>query len=257
MKTIYTQPGNFDDLVLKPETRARLAEIISGHKPLDASGKVGLILYGPCGTGKTTAAHLLPALLDPVLAQNPCDPNRMPAFSQLFAASAGQHVMEVSVGSGNRGNSNSIALLNELDAALTSRGSSGYSYVLLHEVDQLTNEARDGLRGFMDRHYRVIYIMTTNHLNKIEASVRDRSYLLDFSDAGADAWGERCAAILRNAGLPEVPVEELARLHVAANGSAREIISSLLTAANRGNNYKVCSLNAADPATSVAISYHK
>ena len=256
MKTIYTQPGNFDELVLKPETRARLAEIISGHKPLDASGKVGLILYGPCGTGKTTAAHLLPALLDPVLAQNPCDPNRMPVFSKFFAAPAGQHVMEVSVGSGNRGTHNGTALLNELDAALSFRGPSSHSYVVLNEVDQLTNEARDGLRGFMDRHYRVIYIMTTNHLNKIEASVRDRSYLLDFSDAGADAWGQRCAAILRNSGLPEVSAEELARLHVATNGSARNIISNLVTVLNRAN-HKVRLEEAPNPATSVAISYHK
>jgi DNA polymerase III delta prime subunit len=221
------QPTSLEELVLKPSTRKMLGWIICGKYPIAANGKSGLLLYGPPGTGKTAAAKLLPRLLDPELATRP-RAKGSGLFHEFFSKS-GIMQREWSCGAGGGGKNRGISLINEIEYAITNdfRGESGFAYIILNEVDELVDEAMGSLRSLMDRHQNVVWIFTTNHLNKLELAVTDRSYVLDFGAADASEWAKRCNQILVGVNRRVLSAEEFAPLYDASKGSARFIMSRL------------------------------
>ena len=208
-------PTSIDDLVLKPNTRQMLKQIVSGQLPVGDDGQRGLLLHGINGTGKTTAAKMLPGLLDPLLDK--------PGFNGFWAS---PYVNEYQCGIG----ANGAALITQLQQTLgvwTNRGTSGYVYFILNEVDELKTDAMGSFRGLMDRYEGGFYILTTNHLNRIERGVRDRCYVLDFDAAPDCEWHKRINQIVTSNGMPPLNQSMLTALLEGTDGSARQIIPRL------------------------------
>ena len=227
-----TEPTSLAELVLKPDTRQTLEMIVNRQKPFATNDVTGLVLYGPPGTGKTTTAKLLPQLLDPCLSQLP-EPELVGGWFGMLKRK-GIMQREWFCGAGCGGRNNGISLINDIENYFANglRGESGFAYVILNEADMMTADARQSLRALMDRFQNVVYILTTNHLNEIEAGVRDRSHLLDMGAASTNEWAERCNQILRANGMKPLNSQQLAPLFAGASGSARKIVTALETAVN-------------------------
>jgi DNA polymerase III delta prime subunit len=230
MQLNHIEPQTLDELVLKPGTRRMLDLIVADTMPLCANSKSGLVLYGPPGTGKTTAARLLPGLLDTTLAKRPQNTS-VGGWSNFFGMT-GVLKQEWSCGGGGGGTNRGVALITEIQNKVANgwRGASGYAYIILNEVDELNKDAMGSLRSLMNRNQNVVFIFTTNHLDKLEEAVMDRCYLLDFSAAELSEWAVRCNQILVNNGFICLSEDELAQLYTNSKGSARQIVSNLQAA---------------------------
>jgi DNA polymerase III gamma/tau subunit len=77
-----------------------------------------------------------------------------------------------------------------------------------------------------------IFILTTNHIDKIEKGILNRSVMVDMNAAAPQAWLPFARRILADQ-KAEVADEELIPLIHACKGSARDIADSILTIAAR------------------------
>lgn len=112
-----------------------------------------LLLHGVPGTGKTAFAQLL--------ANNICE-DIGPSDIQFINCSM----------------NNGIDTARDTIAAFTScyrQNSRDISILILDEADGFTKSAQDALKGEMDRYKAsVLFILTTNHLDKISDPLQDR-----------------------------------------------------------------------------------
>ena len=69
-------------------------------------------------------------------------------------------------------------LINSIQNAISfvSWNASGLHFVVLDEVDFLTDAAKASFKALMNR-TNVVFIMTTNHLNEVDLGVQNRSVL--------------------------------------------------------------------------------
>jgi DNA polymerase III delta prime subunit len=224
MQIHNTEPTTLDELALKPTTRTLLEHIVCGKLRVGMGCKKGLLMYGTAGTGKSTAARLLPSELEPA----------MLALNQQYAAGciyAQTGIMQLakSCGLGSNGGNKGAMLANEITQFLAqgTRGNSGFAYIILDEVDDAGKEFLSSLRGLMDTHSHVIWLLTTNHLYKLDGPLVDRCHTLDFDDAGIEQWAVRCNQILAARNKPTINTSAVELLYQCSNGSARNIISLL------------------------------
>ena len=57
----------------------------------------------------------------------------------------------------------------------------GWHYEILDEVDNLSREVQASLKGLMDPIYGTIFILTTNHPNKIDPGIVNRSHMISMN----------------------------------------------------------------------------
>lgn len=112
-----------------------------------------LLLYGPAGTGKTAFAWML--------AENLC-------------ADVSQHdIMFI-----NGSMENSIDTVREkiaTFASVTKFNEKGLSIIIIDEADGFSGSAQNALKAEIDRLMPyTLFILTTNHLEKLAAPIRDR-----------------------------------------------------------------------------------
>jgi len=90
------------------------------------------------------------------------------------------------------------------------------------------------LKSVMNRP-NVVFILTTNHLNKIDRGVQNRSVLLDLNAAPTNAWVQKITQIYSLNGLSPLPNTAIAGIVTAGNGSARTIFTDLCMAESLKN----------------------
>ena len=220
MALVVTQPVKPDDFVLMAHTKIKLEAVLDGTVRFPGNGICTLLLHGTYGTGKTTMAKLLPGWLETCkktdfLTNNPVGnvvDQLQPAY-QLYACAHGQ---------------NSVTMFNQIQTStsLISFNQTGLHYVILDEVDHLTTAASASLKAIMNR-TDVIFILTTNHLNKVDLGVMNRSILLDMDAAPPDAWVKKIKNIFSASNVTPPPDESLTKIILAGKGSARSIISDV------------------------------
>ena len=174
-----------EELVLKPQTREQLQALASGEMIFPADGKTGLLLYGTNGTGKTTTARLLPALLEPAISAQ-----RTGTASELNDLNNDWYDCE----QGENGAQLIVQLRRLLSVCAFS--ASGLRYIVLDEVDNLTRPAMSSLKTLMNTSFAV-FVLTTNNLSVIERGVISRCHVLDFNAAPVSEqvrWAEQWLA---------------------------------------------------------------
>lgn len=220
MALIVPTPTMPDDFVLMAHTKDKLHAVLNGMINFPANGVSGLVLYGIYGTGKTTMANLLPGWIETAkttnfLASNPLGQlvDLTNPYFTFQACAQGQNGASVI---GNIQNSTSFISLNDSDL----------HYVILDEVDILTAAAISSMKSIMNRK-NVVFILTTNNLNKIDPGVMNRSILLDMNAAPTNDWVTKITSIYQLSGMTAPSPSKIAGVIAAGNGSARSIFTDI------------------------------
>ena len=203
----------FDIHYGNPESRLRIEDIVTNIEAIPSSGKSGLLLYGVYGTGKTTLANLLPDAIEQ--GKTGLGLNSPETFIGCQQGFNGPQVMTLI---GN--------ILN-----VVSFNASGLHYIILDEVDNLTNLAQQSLKSAMNTH-RAVFILTTNNIAELDKGLKDRCVLIEMN-AGSPEEYLPLAKEIANSKNVVLNDELLLDAIYLANGSMRNLFHNVERLARR------------------------
>jgi replication-associated recombination protein RarA len=217
MTTTYPQPICPNDFALKVDTRVRLHNILEDITPVPSNGVCGIILYGLYGSGKTAMSKLLPSWIETTKTTHVTDVGIVTDVNEAYYRYYYCHI-------GN----NSTTMLTKIECSceFISSNSSNLHYVILDELDNLTPAALSSLKAIMNINH-VVFIMTTNHLNKIDAGIINRSIVLDMNAAPTDVWVSKIQTDLATIGVNSISDAAIAGIVNAGKGSCRTILTDI------------------------------
>jgi DNA polymerase III delta prime subunit len=208
----YEPKSVYDVVIGNPEARKLINDIADGKRQIPAFGKSAILLHGAYGTGKTTLARLLPAAIE-------------------FAASHSTDCHDTLIRCKHGFTGPALMQMIEQQISYVSPNGSGKHYIILDELDNMTEAAQQSLKSVMN-YTSVVYIITTNHLRAIDPGVRNRSLLVEMEAAPPTAWLPFVRRILDDYGVEGVDDSDLVALIETCKGSCREIADCALTIAH-------------------------
>jgi len=211
------KPTCLADFVISDEaSRKQLEAIVDGRLPFPLFGKNVILLYGLNGSGKSTLALLMPQLLEQSAKLVGSTRN-----NGFFASDEYWELTKCAIGM------NSVAMLAKLNERCTNMwalSNSGWHYEILDEVDLLTEAAQASLKTAVTYANSTIFILTTNHLPKLDKGLRDRSVLVEMNQPKAADCVPLAQRFFRQMGLTgdEVSPAVFEQIAEASRGSLRE-----------------------------------
>lgn len=220
MALTVPKPITPDDFVLMAYTKHKLHLILDGSINFPGNGVTGLVLYGIYGTGKTTMANLLPGWIETARSTN--------FLANHYVGQLVDHTAPYFIFQACAQGQNGASIINTIINATSfiSLNSTNLHYVILDEVDILTVAAIASLKSIMNRK-NIVFILTTNNLNKIDKGVMNRSILLDMNAASTNDWINKIIDIYQNSGMTPPLTSQIAAVVSAGNGSARSILTDI------------------------------
>jgi DNA polymerase III delta prime subunit len=207
------EPQTIDDCVFgNPRSKVTLEDLVSGAVPFPAFGKCGILLYGTWGTGKSALARVIPE-----------------AMEQVRGGSE-PLVRWVACNGPNTGTSIVATIVKQTE--VISGNHSGLHYVVLDEVDNLTQLAQQHLKSAM-AYNNTVFVLTTNNIDSVDEGVRNRCHLIEMNAARPADWLPKVRRVIAACGVPVPDDALLLPIIAAAKGSARDIISSAVAVANQ------------------------
>jgi DNA polymerase III delta prime subunit len=225
-------PRSLNDFPISdPVSRHLLETILAGEIPFPLAGKNGICLWGSYGTGKTTLAQLLPALMESG-GHLPLSPL---AGSGIFGRSQHTHFTDCRTANAN-------TIMQGLDARTMNSGlysQTGWHYEIFDEFDQLTPHAQGSMKATMSspraQYRNVMYLFTTNDRTRIDKGVESRCHMIEMNMPSVQDLVRCGHSILRGLGHASdvVSAQTLAALAAHSRGDFRDFTAALAIAANR------------------------
>lgn len=203
------RPKTISDIIYgNSESKTTIEDIANGHYPIPFFTKNGLLFYGVWGTGKTTLAKMMPEVIEKAKSEQ------------------GLVMPETFIACQQGLNGPQVMTMIDKQLNLSSLNSSGYHYFVLDEVDNLTAQAQQSLKSAMNTP-RGIFILTTNHISKLDKGFMDRCVPIEMNAASLGQFlplANQIAADLE----PRLDTGEIIRAAQGCNGSFRKLASNIL-----------------------------
>ena len=203
-------PNQIADFIADDSEQIRKLEmLVKGELTFPSDAKKSIILHGRYGTGKTVLAKLLARMIEE---------NREADFD---AASFRDQVWFFSCGKLDQSE-----VIREATKATRSLFGSGRRYFILDEVDNFRGDTQRSLKSLITENDNIIFIMTTNHRDKVDSGLKSRSHLISFENPSVEQWLKRCVEILQKYSV--TPDERYLKDLIKRNRcDARNILSAL------------------------------
>lgn len=175
-----------------------------------------ILLYGPHGTGKTTAVKLM------FEARYGCSYQMGNYFcgSDLTTAPVAKSAIN--------GMMNFLSFQRTMPAGCV---------IVIDEVDMIPLTAQKYLRNFMQRFPHVRFMFTTNHETDVYSGIRSVCRLVELSLPASKLWLHRAQHILQAEGM-QLPDANVLKMLSGVAGSARDVcrlLQDIVLAKNAGN----------------------
>ena len=196
-------PTRFGELVFQNDiVRAKLENYASGKR------KGNLLLYGPYGTGKSTAARII-AETSPK--------NKEALFTEDVDAINCSRFKQDSA---------KLVTFAMIERSWQFSGQK-YPYAVLDEFDLLSKAQQDSVRDMMDRNEdRSGFILTTNHLQRIDGAIQSRCEVVELPQLDPAALFAGSQRILAAEGV-EISDEIVLEMASNCQGSWRSFLREL------------------------------